>query len=79
MPTRSRCFFRGANPKNWPAAAMKEMMHYHLNLTTCEAVSRLHGDWSSDIKGMTTQMGEQGWICYVIGIASQFPKKFDYG
>src|SRR5215208_2770162 len=27
-------FLSGANPKNWPAAEMKQMMHDHLNLTT---------------------------------------------
>jgi hypothetical protein len=39
----------GANPKSWPAADMRSMMHEHLNLTTTEAVSRLKGDWAADI------------------------------
>jgi len=42
-------FLSTANPKNWPAAEMKQMMHEHLNLTTNEAVARLHGDWAGDI------------------------------
>ena len=42
-------FLSGANPKSWPAAEMRTMMHDHLNLTTAEAVARLHGDWAADI------------------------------
>jgi hypothetical protein len=43
-------FLSGANPKNWPAAEMRSMMHEHLTLTTNEAVARLKGDWAADIK-----------------------------
>ena len=42
-------FLTTANPKNWPAAEMKIMMHDHLDLTTKEAVARLQGDWAADI------------------------------
>ena len=42
-------FLSTANPKNWPDAEMRHMMHDHLNLTTKEAVARLHGDWPNDI------------------------------
>lgn len=42
-------FLSGANPKNWPAADMRKMMHEHLDLTTAEAVARLKGDWAADI------------------------------
>jgi hypothetical protein len=42
-------FLSGANPKNWPADQMKQMMHEHLNLTTSEVQARLKGDWAADI------------------------------
>jgi hypothetical protein len=42
-------FLSGANPKNWPAAEMTQMMHDHLNLTTSEVQARLKGDWAADI------------------------------
>src|SRR5262249_52236906 len=43
-------FLSTANPKNWPQGEMRAMMHDHLNLTTQEAVARLHGDWAADVK-----------------------------
>src|ERR1043165_2159243 len=43
-------FLSQANPQSWPLSEMKRMMHQHLDLTTAEAVARLHGDWSGDIK-----------------------------
>ena len=43
-------FLSKANPKNWPDAEMRTMMHDHLTLTTNEAVARLHGDWAGDVK-----------------------------
>ena len=42
-------FLSGANPKIWPQAEMRSMMHEHLALTTTEAVARLKGDWAGDI------------------------------
>jgi hypothetical protein len=37
-----------ANP-NLPKALLEQMLQKHLDLTTKEAVSRLHGDWAGDI------------------------------
>jgi hypothetical protein len=42
-------FLSGANPKNWPAGEMKQMMHDHLDLTTAEVLARLKGDWAADV------------------------------
>jgi len=42
-------FLTGANPKHWPAAEMKKMMHEHLDLTTAEVVAQLQKDWTGDI------------------------------
>jgi|SRR5215217_502737 len=42
-------FLSAANPKIWPQAEMRSMMHEHLSLTTNEAVARLKGDWAADI------------------------------
>ena len=72
-------FLSGANPKNWPQAEMRSMMHDHLNLTTKEVVARLHGDWSGDIKAYDDVHKQ---ILHMadglsMGIINQFPKKFD--
>jgi hypothetical protein len=71
-------FLSGANPQNWPAAEMKKMMHDHLNLTTAEAVARLHGDWSSDIKAYDDVHEQILHMADMLsdGIAKQFPTKF---
>jgi len=42
-------FLSGANPKNWPAADMKMMMHEHLQATTAELEARLNKDWKADV------------------------------
>ena len=42
-------FLSAANPKHWPAAEMKTMMHEHLNHTATELQARLKGDWAADI------------------------------
>ena len=70
-------FLSNANPKNWPAAEMKSMMHDHLNLTTNEAVARLHGDWAGDVRAYDAvheqilKMADM----LAMGIANQFPEK----
>lgn len=72
-------FFSGANPKNWPQAEMRSMMHDHLDLTTKEVVARLHGDWAGDIAAYDAVHQQ---ILHMadglsMGIINQFPKKFD--
>jgi hypothetical protein len=71
-------FLAKANPKNWPEAEMRQMLHDHLKLTTNEAVARLHGDWAGDIAAydavhqQTLQMADG----LTTGIVKQFPEKF---
>jgi len=72
-------FLSGANPKAWPLADMKKMMHEHLELTTAEAVARLHGDWSADIAAYDKVHMQILHMADMLsaGIISQFPKKFE--
>ena len=71
-------FLNRANPKNWPDAAMRQMMHEHLTLTTNEAVARLHGDWAGDVKaydGVHDQILRMADMLSD-GIIKQFSEKF---
>lgn len=43
-------FLHKANPENWPLDVMIDMMNDHLALTTKEAVARIEGNWSEDVK-----------------------------
>ena len=72
-------FLSGANPKNWPPAEMRSMMKEHLDLTTKEAVARLHGDWAGDVAAYDAVHQQ---ILHMadglsMGIVNQFPKKFE--
>ena len=71
-------FLAGANPKNWPQAEMRSMMHEHLNLTTKEAVARLHGDWAGDIAAYDAVHTQILTMAdgLTMGIVKQFPDKF---
>ena len=71
-------FLSTANAKNWPQAEMRSMLHDHLNLTTQEAVARLHGDWSADVKAYDAvhQQILQMADGLTMGIVKQFPEKF---
>jgi hypothetical protein len=67
-----------ANPKNWPQAEMRSMMHDHLDLTTKEVVARLHGDWAGDVAAYDSVHQQ---ILHMadglsMGIVNQFPEKF---
>ena len=72
-------FLSGANPKAWPPAEMKKMMREHLDLTTSEAVSRLHGDWAADIAAYDRVHMQILHMADMLsaGIISQFPAKFE--
>jgi hypothetical protein len=71
-------FLSGANPKSWPPAEMKQMMHEHLDLTTAEVVAHLKGNWADDvaaydkIHSQILQMADM----LTAGIINQYPAKF---
>lgn len=71
-------FLSSANPKNWPQAEMRSMMHDHLNLTAKEAVARLHGDWAGDIAAYDAVHNQILTMAdgLTMGIVKQFPEKF---
>jgi hypothetical protein len=71
-------FLSGANPKNWPYADMKQMMHEHLNLTTAEVQARLKGDWTADISAYDKIHAQILHMADMLsnGIISQFPAQF---
>jgi hypothetical protein len=71
-------FLSTANPKNWPSADMKQMMHDHLNLTTAEVQARLKGDWAADIAAYDKVHDQILHMADMLsaGIISQFPNQF---
>ena len=71
-------FLSSANPTAWPRAEMRGMMRHHLKLTTDEAVARLTGDWSADVRAygkIQTQILDMADMLSA-GIISQFPQRF---
>ena len=71
-------FLSAANPKHWPAADMKKMMHDHLDLTTKEVVARLTKDWAGDVAAYDKVHEEILAMADMLsaGIIHQHPEKF---
>ena len=71
-------FLSGANPKHWPSAEMKQMMHDHLNLTTAEVQAHLKRDWAADIAAYERVHEQILRMADMLsaGVVSQFPQKF---
>ena len=71
-------FLNKANPRNWPLGEMDKMMKRHLKLTTDEAVARLTGNWSADVKAYDAVHVEILQMAGMLstGIIRQFPGRF---
>jgi len=71
-------FLSTANPHNWPLKEMDKMMKRHLQLTTDEAVARLKGNWSADVKAYDRVHVEILQMAGMLstGIIKQFPSRF---
>lgn len=71
-------FLSGANPKNWPLAEMKSMMHEHLEVTTAEVVARLKKDWTADVSAYEKVHEQILKMADMLssGIIEQFPARF---
>ncbi len=62
-----------ANP-NLPRGLLEQMFQKHLELTTKEAVSRLHGDWASDIAAYDE--GHDHMLMFSDALADGIAKQF---
>jgi len=71
-------FLSTANPHNWPLKEMDKMMQRHLQLTTDEAVARLQGNWTADVKAYDRVHAEILQMAGMLstGIIKQFPNRF---
>ena len=71
-------FLSRANPRDWPLPMMSTMMKRHLDLTTAEAVARLHGDWAADVAAYDRVHAEILDMSRMLsdGIIRQFPRRF---
>ena len=71
-------FLSAANPDNWSLPMMDSMMKQHLQLTTAEAVARLTGHWSADVRAYDRVEREILGMADMLssGIVAQFPEKF---
>jgi hypothetical protein len=71
-------FLSKANPHNWPLSMTDSMMKRHLALTTKEAVARLQGKWSADVRAYDQVHAEILSMSHMLsgGIIGQFPSRF---
>jgi len=71
-------FLSRANPHSWPLPMMRTMMKQHLALTTNEAVARLQGKWTADVRAYDQVHAEILSMSHMLssGIIRQFPSRF---
>ena len=71
-------FLSKANPHSWPLGMTRSMMKRHLDLTTNEAVARLQGNWSADVRAYDAVHTEILGMSHMLsnGIIRQFPNRF---
>ena len=71
-------FLSNANPKQWPLAEMRTMMHDHLDLTLAEAVAHLQGRYSDDVAAYDQVHDEILAMADMLasGLERQFPSHF---
>jgi hypothetical protein len=71
-------FLSRANPHSWPVGMMRTMMKRHLALTTKEAVARLQGNWTADVRAYDQVHTEILDMSHMLstGIIRQFPSRF---
>ena len=71
-------FLSKANPHNWPLSMTNAMMRQHRALTTKEAVARLQGNWSADVRAYDQVHAEILGMSHMLssGIVRQFPSRF---
>jgi hypothetical protein len=71
-------FLNTANPSAWPRATIRDALQKHLDFTTTEVVSRLHGDWNGDIAAYDANHDHMLMFSDMLtnGIVQQFPAKF---
>ena len=71
-------FLSAANPRSWPLADMKAMLHDPLALTTEAPLARLHGDWDADVAAYDEIHVQALGMADMLstGIIRQFPSRF---
>ena len=71
-------FLSSADPKNWPEAAVYDLLDQHLRLTKGEVVARLKKDWAADVKAFDDIFTEIMVVADTLddGLVAQFPARF---